>query len=70
MIHEPSGLLRHADCAGNFVGTYTVLAVHDLPHRCQPLVQADGRFFHDRARLQGELRGIVLRTAVPAVILL
>jgi hypothetical protein len=42
MIQEPCRLLRDADGAMNFVAADTVLAVHNLPHGRQPLVQTDG----------------------------
>src|SRR5260370_31921231 len=45
VIHEPRGLLRNADSTVNLVGTDAVLAVHNLPHCGQPLIQADGGAF-------------------------
>ena len=59
-----------ADGAVNFVGTDAVLAVHNLPHGHQPLVQTDRGIFHDGSGLQRELGGVVLLAAVPAVVLL
>ena len=70
VIEEPSGLLGDADGAMNFVGTDAVFAVHNLPHRREPLVQAERGVFHDGSGLQRELRGAVLLPAVPAVVLL
>src|SRR5579863_1727457 len=37
MIHEPRRLLRDADSPMDFIRTDTVLAVHNLPHRGEPL---------------------------------
>ena len=70
MIQEPCGLLRDSQTTVNFVTADAILAVHNHPHRHEPLIKADGGIFHDRSRLQSELRGVMLRSAVPAVILL
>ena len=69
MIHEPRGFLGNADGPMNFVGRYTVFAVHDLPHGHEPLVQAQGGIFKNGAGLRGELAPIVTRAALPPVIL-
>ncbi len=47
MIHEPSGFLSDANGPVNLVGTDSVLAIDDLPHGKQPLIQAQGRIFED-----------------------
>ena len=66
MQHEPRGLLRHADCAVNFVGTNAVFAVGNHPHSGEPLVQADRDILEDRADLDGELAASrCLRLALP-----
>src|SRR5882672_2109482 len=70
MIHEPCGFLGYTDSAVNFIRRDAVLAVHYLPHGRHPLVQTDGRVFHDAASLHGELRSGVLGAAMPAVVLL
>src|ERR1039458_378365 len=70
VIHEPRRFLRDADGAMDFVGTHAVLAVHYLPHRHEPLVQAERRILKDGAGLCGELASIVARAALPAVVLL
>ena len=69
VIHEPCGFLRHADSAVNLVGTDAVLAVHNLPHGEQPLVQAERGIFEDRSGLGSELPPIVFLAALPAVVL-
>jgi len=70
VIDEPCGFLSDADSAVNFVGTDAVLAVHNLPHRHQPIVQADRRLFENSASLQRELATVVLCAALEAVVLL
>src|SRR5439155_2093351 len=55
MQHEPRGLLRHVDVAGDFVAADAVLAVDEHPQRRQPLVQADRAVLENRPDLHGEL---------------
>jgi hypothetical protein len=54
----------------DFVGRYAVLAVHKLPHGCEPLVQTKRRVFIDGPGLRSELAVIVACAALPAVIFL
>jgi hypothetical protein len=42
----------------------TVLAVHDLPHDREPLVQTDGTVFENSSALQAELLFVVLLVAL------
>ena len=53
----------------NLVGTDTVFAIHNHPHRHEPFVQAQRGILKDRARLGCELAEIVLAATLPAVIL-
>lgn len=69
MIHEPCGFLRDADGPVDFVRTHAVLAVHNLPHRHEPLVQAQGGIFEDRPGFRGKLPEGVIDAALPAVVL-
>jgi hypothetical protein len=69
VVHEPCGLLRHAEGAVDFVGTHAVLAVDDHPHRGEPLIQANRGILEDGPRLQGELPQRMLFAALPAIIL-
>ena len=69
MIHEPCGFLSYADSPVNFVGAYTVLAIHNLPHCTEPLVQAERGILEDRPGLYGKLAFIVMATALPAIVL-
>jgi hypothetical protein len=68
MVKEPCRLLGNADGAMNFVGTDSVLAVHNLPHRHQPLAQVDWGIFHHSSDLHAELRTVVLAVALPAAL--
>lgn len=70
MVHEPSGLLRNTDSAMDFIGTHTVFAVHNLPHRHQPLIQAQRRVFEYGPGLCSELAVLMAGAALPAVIFL
>ncbi len=53
--HEPSGLLRDAQSACDFIGTDSVLAIHDEPHRNHPLVHAERGILKDGSDFDGEL---------------
>jgi len=53
--HEPSGLLGHAQVAGNFVGRDPVLAVDEHPSAGKPEVKADGGILEQSPDLGGEL---------------
>src|SRR5665213_2003795 len=65
MKHEPSCLLRHAQIAGDLVGTYSVAAVGHQPHGGKPLVDTDSRFVQDRADFNGELLTALRGAALP-----
>ena len=67
--HEPRGFLRDAQIAVNLPGGNTIAAIRNEPHNRHPLFQADGRVFHDRADLDGELASWVPCAALPAVLL-
>src|SRR5262249_48372761 len=41
----------------------------DQPHCRHPLIQSQGRVFHHRAGLQGELATVVVHCALPAIVL-
>lgn len=69
VIEEPRTLLCDPERAVNLVAADTILAVHDQPHGHHPLVETDRRVFHDRASLRGELTRIMLRAALPTVVL-
>jgi len=69
VIHKPRGLLRYSDGAVNFLGTDSVLAVHNLPHCAQPLVQSKRRIFKDRSGLYSKLAFAVVAAALPAVVI-
>jgi hypothetical protein len=47
------------------VAADSVFAVHDLPHRHQPLVQADGGILHHGPDFDGELRSRMVLAAFP-----
>src|SRR5579862_9522143 len=55
MQHEPSRLLSYSECAGDLIGTYSVLTVRKQPHRAEPLIKADSRVLEDRTDLDREL---------------
>jgi hypothetical protein len=67
--HEPSGLLRDADCAMDFVTAHTVFAVSDHPNRSQPLVKAKRRVFKNRSRFNRELTASVCALALPLALI-
>ena len=69
VIHEPCGLLSHADGPGDLVAADAVLAVHYLPHGEQPFVQAERRILKDGSGLESELAQRVFAAALPAVVL-
>ena len=52
-----------------FPTAHAILAIHNHPHCGEPLVQTEGGILDDRSGLEGELWGIVLLAAVPAVVL-
>jgi hypothetical protein len=60
--HEPSGFLRHAKIAVNFIRRNPILAANEHPEGREPLLQWDGRILEDSLDLDGELA-----TAVPAL---
>jgi hypothetical protein len=53
--HEPGGLLRDAEIAGDLVGADAVLAVHDEPQGGQPLFQGDRAVLENSPDLGREL---------------
>lgn len=65
MQHKPCRLLRDSKRAMNLPRTDTVLAVGNHPHYREPLVQTQGRFLKDRARLDAELRLGMASLALP-----
>src|SRR5579872_326648 len=69
VIHEPCGFLRHADCSMNFIRANAVLAVHNHPHRREPLVQAKRGIFENSAGLRSELAKVMLLATLPTVVL-
>jgi hypothetical protein len=69
MIHEPSGLLSNPDGPVNLIGRYAVFAVHNLPHRHEPLRQGERRVLENGPSLGRKLASIVLSAALPTVIL-
>jgi hypothetical protein len=70
MVHEPRRLLSDADSAVDLVARNTVLAVNNLPHCHEPLIQAERRIFKDRAGLGSELAKFMLLATLPTVVLL
>ena len=70
MEHEPRAFLRYSDGAVNLVGTDAVLAVHYLPHCSEPLIEAKWTVLEYRASLEGELRGGMAPSTMPAVVVL
>src|SRR6266404_1463593 len=53
--HKPRGLLSDSQSAGHFIGTDSVLSVHDEPNGNHPLVHAERRVLEDRTNLDREL---------------
>src|SRR5205085_8161438 len=53
--HEPSGLLRDADCAMHFVRTDAVLAVRDHRYCREPFAQTERRVLENRSHFNSEL---------------
>ncbi len=53
--HEPCGLLSDSESASDFVGTDSVLGVHDEPNGNHPLVHAERGILKDSSNLDGEL---------------
>jgi hypothetical protein len=53
--HKPSRLLSDSQSAANFVGTDTVLGIHDEPNGNHPLVHAERGILKDGANLDGKL---------------
>src|SRR2546427_11462186 len=65
MQHEPSGLLRQSQIAGNFIATDSVLAIGEHPCSSEPLVQSDRRILIDGSDFDGELALWVMAAALP-----
>ena len=63
--HEPCRLLGDVQIAGDFIGTDTVLAVSNHPHRSKPLVQPERRILKDSSDLYGELAPWMFVFALP-----
>src|SRR6267142_4207480 len=53
--HEPCRLLSDAQSPGDFIGTDSVLGVHNEPNGNHPLVHAKCGILEDRTNLNGEL---------------
>ena len=53
--HEPCRRLRDAEISSDFVGTDSVLAVTDEPHRGKPFVQLNGAILENRTDFNREL---------------
>ena len=53
--HVPSRLLRDSQRAAYFVGTDSVLGVHDEPNANHPFIHAERRILKDGSYLDGEL---------------
>ena len=66
MIHKPRTFLSDAECSATLVGTYSVLAIHNEPHRYEPLVQSDRTVLENRAVLNRKLPFRMLALAFPA----
>lgn len=67
--HEPSGLLRDADSAVDFVRTDAVLAVRHHPNCHEPLVQTEGRVLEDGSDLDAELTARVCALTLPLALI-
>lgn len=63
--HEPRRLLTNANCAMQFITAHAVLAICQLPHRQQPLIESDRRVLKDRPDFDRELRFRMPRLALP-----
>lgn len=64
--HEPCGFLGNAQVAGDFVAADAVLAVHEQPHRGQPLGERNRAILENAADLDGELFPAVFALPDPA----
>ncbi len=64
--HEPSGLLRDAQIARDFVARNAVLAIRQQPDDGQPFVESDGRILEDGSDLGAELTPRMFDAALPA----
>ena len=53
--HKPSGLLRNAESAGNFIGTDSILGIHNQPNGNHPFVHAERGILKDGSHLDSEL---------------
>src|SRR5712692_4121047 len=53
--HKPSRLLSDSESAGHFIGTDSVLAVHDEPYGNHPLVHAERGVLENGSDFDGEL---------------
>jgi len=53
--HEPCGLLSDPKSTPHFVGTDSVLGVHNEPHGNHPFIHAERRILKDGTHLDGEL---------------
>src|ERR1700677_3408279 len=53
----------------NLVTADAVFAVHDKPHRHEPFIESDGRFFHNGSSLRCELASVMGYAALPAIVL-
>jgi len=58
--HEPSRFLGDSESASNFIGTDSVLGIHDEPNGNHPLVHADSGILKDGPDLDSELLLAVL----------
>lgn len=66
--HEPRGFLSHAECSGQFVRTYAVLAIGDEPERREPLLKAKSGVLENGSDLERELAlGMFGVALVPAL---
>lgn len=61
--HEPRGFLSDANRTAQFVARNTVSAIHQHPHRREPLGQTDRRVLEDGPHLDREL--LLATTALP-----
>lgn len=69
MVQEPSCFLSHANGAVDFIAAYAILAIYNLPHRHKPFVQADWGIFHHSSHFDGELRLVMITTALPPTLI-
>ena len=63
---EPRGFLSHAQCPRHFATADPVLRVLEHPNSWKPLVETDGRVFHDGSDLHGKLSSRMAGAALPA----